>query len=573
MGTASLRREAGCGCNRFTSGAPGGPPALRNRVIGGPSSLAYLGALMRPPLLIPPPLMRPRHARRACALALLWLAFASPALATWHANEEIPVESPVYRLIEDLASSYAVPQGMLHIRPWTRAQLGEFLDKIEAGSALASKDPALQRLRRELEPLGGVEGLEPMLAGEEADASYEVSSYLRASYVEENARSTNTRDERVGLQASFAFGEHALIFADAYMGTITPGPHGTPDASGSYVSSATDVTTWYDRMYLTWQSRGFMVRAGHTWLDWGPGMSGNLGLSDGSPALDLAEAGVRLPGNARLQWFVSVLDPAAQTYLAGHRLEWRAGPSVEMGVAEYARFDGSGNVPLYMIPVVPFALIDRRVRSGTELNADSLGTLASNNTMYTADFSWTWRPGTRFYGELLVDDATRDNSRPLAIGWQAGAHLRRFMGRAAWSLRADYTRVYQYVYSTSNHLDFAFAGFPTGFPLGPDCDQFTSRLDWRPSPEWNWGIEWLVVRDGAQQIGDAWQPGDPVPANMVLSSPWEREQRTTFTADWSPSPSVTLSGAVGFSKILSLGHVELNDSDGANGRLQAALRW
>jgi hypothetical protein len=60
---------------------------------------------------------------------------------------------------------------------------------------------------------------------------------------------------------------------------------------------------------------------------------------------------------------------------------------------------------------------------------------------------------------------------------------------------------------------------------------------------------------------------------MVLSSPWEREQRATFTADWSPSPSVTLSAALGYSKILSLNHVELDDTDGTNGRVQAALRW
>lgn len=516
--------------------------------------------------------MRPLLAVRACAL-LLMLLTASDALAAWHANEEIPVESPVYRLVEDLASSYPVPHGMLHIRPWTRAQLGRFLDELEAISALASKDPALLRLRRELEPGGGVEGLEPMFSGEQDDASYEVSPYLRASYSEDRARSTITRDDRLGLQASFAFGEHGLIFADAYAGTVTPGPHGTPDEDGSFVSSSSDVTPWYDRMYLTWQSRGFMVRAGHTWLEWGPGMRGTLGLSDGAPALDLAEAGVRLPGDARLQWFVSVLDPAAQTYLAGHRLELRPGPSVEMGLSEYARFDGSGSVPLYMIPVVPFALLDRRVRGGSDLPADSLEKLGLNNVMYTADFTWTWRPGMRLYGEFLVDDATTDNSRPLAIAWQAGAHLRRFMGRAAWSLRGDYTRVYQYVYSVYHHHDFVNAGFPTGFPLGPDCDQFAARLDWRPSPDWNWGVEWLVVRDGVQQIGDAWQPGDPVPSHMVLTGPFEREQRLTFTSDWSPSPSVTLSAAVGLTKVASLGHVEFNDSDGANGRLQAALRW
>jgi len=517
--------------------------------------------------------MRLPQTVRALVLALLLALAASPALATWHANEEIPVESPVYRLIEDLASSYSVPQALLHLRPWTRAQLGQFLDQIEATSALASKDPALQRLRRELEPGGGVEGLEPMFSGEQADASYEVSPYLRASYTESRARSTITRDNRVGLQASFAFGEHGLIFADGYLGNVTPGPHGTPDGAGSYTSSASDLTTWYDRMYLTWQSRGFMVRAGHTWLEWGPGMSGTLGLSDGAPALDLVEAGVQLPGEARLQWFVSVLDPAAQTYLAGHRLEVRAGPSVEMGFTEYARFDGSGSVPLYMIPVVPFALLDRRIRGASDLPSDSLDVVAQNNVMYTADFSWTWRPGTRFYGEFLLDDASKSNSRPLAIGWQAGMHLRRYMGRAAWSLRADYTRVYQYVYSVHHHHDFAHAGFPTGFPLGPDCDQFAARLDWRPSPAWSWGLDWLVARDGAQQLGDAWQPGDPVPARMVLASPFEREQRLMFTSDWSPSPSVTLSAAVGFSKVLSLDHVEFHDTDGANGRIQAALRW
>ena len=519
------------------------------------------------------PLRAPR-ALRACSLALLLVAAASPARAAWHAHEEIPVESPLYRLVDDLASSYPVAKALLQVRPWTRAQLGIFLDQLVNDSPAATNDPAVLRLRRELEPGGGLrDGLEPMLSAEQDETSFELSPYLRSVYAEDQARSTVTRDDRLGLQASFAFGAHGLMFTDAYVGNVTPGPHGTPDSDGSFTSDASDLTAWYDRAYLTWQSYGFMVRAGRTWLRWGPGMAGTLGLSDGAPALDLAEAGVRLPGDARLQWFVAALDPAAGTYLAGHRLEFRAGPRLEMGFSEYARFDGSGSVPLYLVPVVPFALLDQCVRGASALPADSLEQLGRNNVMYTADFSWTWRPGVRLYGEFLLDDATTDNSRPLAIGWQAGAHLRRMFRGAAWSLRGDYTRVYSYVYSVHHHHDFAHAGFPTGFPLGPDCDQFAARLEWRPDPAWAWGIEGSARRDGAQQLGDAWQPGSEVPAHMVITAPLEQDQRVSLTADWSPSPSVTVSAAAGYATIRGLGHVNLNDTEGATARLQAALRW
>ena len=121
--------------------------------------------------------------------------------------------------------------------------------------------------------------------------------------------------------------------------------------------------------------------------------------------------------------------------------------------------------------------------------------------------------------------------------------------------------------------DFAHFGFPTGFPLGPDCDQFAARLEWRPDPAWAWGVEALIVRDGAQQLGDAWVPGDDVPSQMTLTSPFEKDQRVSLTADWSPSPSITVSASAGLAKVQSLGNVYGTDADGAIGRLQAALRW
>ncbi len=506
-------------------------------------------------------------------MALLWLASSEPARAAWHSQEQIPVESPVYRLVDDLSASYPINSGLLLTRPWTRAELGRFLDQLVADVPAAAGDPALQRLRRELEPGGGAEGLEPAVAVEQDETSFELSPYARASYAEDRSRDRVTREHRLGAQASFAFGERGLLFADGYAGNITPGAHGTPDGDGSFASSASDLTAWFDRAYASWATRDFAVSMGHTWLDWGPGMDGTLGLSDGAPAFDVLEASVALPGVTRLHWFVATLDAAGETYLAGHRLALRAGPSVELSFSELARFDGAGNAPLYLIPVLPYALMERRVRGASDLPADSLERLGRNNVLYTMDFSWTWRPGTRLYGEVVVDDATLDNSRPLAFGWQLGLHLRRFVRGDAWTLRGDYSRVYAYTYSVHHQHDFAHAGFPTAFPLGPDVDQLTARLEWRPDPAWAWGVEGRAIRKGPGQLGQAWQPGARVPTRLVLGFPVDQDQRIALTADWSPSPTIAIAVAAGTARARARAHVYQDDADGLVGRAQATLRW
>ncbi len=492
------------------------------------------------------------------------------AFAAYHSLEEIPVESPVYRLVDDLATSHPLSSGLLLTRPWTRADLGRFLDQLVADVPAAAKDPSVVRLRRELEPGGGLQGVEPMIASEQDDASLEVSPYARLGYAEDRSRGVLTRDFRAGAQVSVAFGDHALLFADAYAGTVTPGPHGTPDRNGAFFSNSTDVTGWIDRAYGVWASKGFIVRGGHTWLRWGPGDQGTMALSDGAPAFDVLEARATLPGDSRYAWFVASLDPVLQTYLAGHRLDLRAGPSVELSFSELARFDGTGNAALYVVPVVPFALMERRVRGASASGADSL---VRTNVLYAADLSWRWRPGVRLYAELAVDDATLHNTRPLAMAWQAGVHLRRLGDGAAWSFRGEYTKAYAYTYSVSHHHDFAHAGFPTGYPLGPDVDRWWGRLEWRPNSEWAMGVESSNIRDGANDLGQAWQPGTPVPTRLVLNYPVEQDRRTSLTLDYSPSPAFSLAAAGGTATAHARSHVVGDDAEGAFGALRATFRW
>src|SRR5262245_34251589 len=210
-------RPAGAGGFRVgrSRGAGEGPdPGVstdRPRVGAVDRASRIVAALMRPSLVLP------------ALLALAVLAMAPAARAAYNALEEIPVESPVYKWVEDLATSYSLSSGLLLTRPWTRAQLGEFLEQLVADQPRASRDPVVHRLRRELEPGGGLrDGFEPMVQIEQENASVELAPYARLGYAEDKARSLVVRDDRVGVQASVALGEYGLIFVDAYVGPTSP---------------------------------------------------------------------------------------------------------------------------------------------------------------------------------------------------------------------------------------------------------------------------------------------------------------------------------------------------------------
>jgi hypothetical protein len=506
-------------------------------------------------------------------ITLSLLALAAPARAAYNALEEIPVESPVYKWVEDLATSYSLSTGLLLTRPWTRAALGAFLDQLVADQPGAARDPVVVRLRRELEPGGGLrKGLEPLGQADAEDASLEVSPYVRLGYSEDKARETVARDDRVGAQISAAFGGYGLVFADVYVGPASPGAHGTPDADGRFDSGSTDLTAWFDRVYATFSTRGFSVRAGHTWLRWGPGANGTLALSDAAPAFDLIEMTLRFGKNVQYRWFLGTLDPAAETYLSGHRFDLRMGPSVELGFSGLARFNGAGNAPIYLLPVAPLPFMERRARGADPGSIDSVQAERAVNVLYSADFSWTWRPGLRFYGEAVVDDITTDHSRPLRVGWQGGAVIRRAGTPRAWSARVDYSRVYRYTYATAAGLDFIHAGFPTGYYLGPDVDQWSGRFEWRWGAGWTWGVEGFNTRKGAGPLGESWVVGSPIPSE-TLTFPVDHDARAALTGEWSPSPSWTLSGVAGTAKVESRGNVVGVDKNGAYGSARATLRW
>jgi hypothetical protein len=218
--------------------------------------------------------------------------------------------------------------------------------------------------------------------------------------------------------------------------------------------------------------------------------------------------------------------------------------------------------------------LEKRVLKSSDLPSDSLNRLGKNNVMWAVDAAWQARHGVRLYGELAVDDISfSSEKRPRALAWQLGFTARRWDHVGAWSLRGEYSRVYQFTYSVYHHHDFEFAGLPTGFPLGPDVDRLNGRADWRPDAEWCFGIEGSFTRKGQGRLGDAYVPGSGAVNNLILTGILDVDSRVALTADWSPAPGLLAGASLGFASVTAQDHVPGADHSGPYGQSRLTLRW
>ncbi|HZE19209.1 MAG TPA: capsule assembly Wzi family protein, partial [Candidatus Angelobacter sp.] len=350
--------------------------------------------------------------------------------------------------------------------------------------------------------------------------------------------------------------------------------------TGNALIEGVDVNTWMEEAYLEFHAGKVSVLAGHTWLRWGPGREGTLALSDAAPALDLLRAEVGLFRAFRFQWFASILDPGAQTYLAGHRLEWSPSPRFTAGMTEMARFDGSSQAPLYLIPLVPFSYWEKRPKSAPTgvIPGDTTSVAFSkNNVLWSTDLSWIPRRGLRLWGELMVDDISFSRDyKPDMVGYQAGVETRKRIGegehRAGASL--EYTRVNNFTYSAWHGHDFDSEGFPLGFVLGPDVAALAGEISYEHSDaiELRLRAEWRKKGEG--HIGDFY---DKVTGGTVDAAAFEgvveRETRVLGSVIYTPRRWLRLQGTVGASEIKNRNHVADGTDRWTPFRLDATVVW
>ncbi len=501
------------------------------------------------------------------------------AFAVYDPLEEIPVESPLYGDIESLALRFGASGYFVDRRPWTRGEALAYLEDLTSREPSSKDDPSFARLEREVSP--AAEGARaPAWTLKDDESRLEISPYAALLYQENRAgRPTVNRDYRVGAQVSAHAARRLLLFTDIYAGTASRGAHGTPNFGTKFaVAEGIDFNFWLDRAYVALEGadKPHRIRAtlAHSWVRWGPGVTGTLGVSDAAPAIDRLGFDLGIVRNLQVSWFVSSLDPVSQRYYAASRMSVRLGDRLELGFGEEARFDGSDQIFYYLIPGYPYTFIEKRVDAFTS-GTDSTNKFTKNNVMASADFSLKLTRALRWYGEFLLDDYSISSTfKPKQIGWQTGLHSARALdARRILTARAEYTRIYNFVYTVWHGHDFELAGQPLGYPLGPDAEQAWGKvqLDW--GVPWTASIEAARVRKGEGAIGLPWDPASGKVDNVPLTGVVERTWDVAAGVAYRPKAGLSLEGRIGHANVKNAEHVAGVSRSGLTGSVGLSARW
>jgi len=473
----------------------------------------------------------------------------------------MPVENPVYTDLESLALRFGTEGYLINRRPWTRGEALAYLDALKLREPSAAEDPSFARIEREVSP-DAAGARRPAWAHEDEDRRLEISPHAEVLYQEDRTRRPIlNRDYRLGASASARAATRLLIFGDLYAGTASQGGHGTPNFGTKFaLAEGADFNAWLDRAYVAVEGSDTphrtRVTLAHSWVRWGPGATGTLGVSDAAPALDRLGFDLGLLRGLQVSWFIASLDPIEQRYYAASRMSFRLGSRLELGFAEEARFDGADQIFYYFIPVFPYTFIEKRV-DAFAARPDSTNKIAKNNVMASADFSLDLTRGLRWYGEFLLDDYSISSTfKPKQVGWQTGLHAARALDpHRIVSARTEYTRIYNFVYTVWHGHDFQLNGFPLGYVLGPDAEQAWAqlKLDW--GVPWTATIEAARVRKGEGSIGNPWDPASGKIDNVPLSGVVERTWSTTAALAYRPQAGLSLEGSLGYADVANAQHV------------------
>lgn len=534
----------------------------------------------------------------AIVAASIFVMLPGSALATYLPHERIPTDDAIYRDLERLATRYASSARFLSSRPLRRKEALAYLAQLGAEHPGAAVDPAYRRALRGLDP-EAPGGVHPLVSAEGDDGErIELSPYASALYAEDPRYHPEiNRDYRVGAVMAGQLDTNSVFLADLYEGTASQGGRGTPDFGDfNALVEGVNFNSWMNEAYASFPVSKIRVMFGHTWLRWGPGETGTLALSDAAPALDLLHFEGDMFRDFRYQQFVSLLDPGPQTYLAGHRLEWHASPRLWAGFTEVARFNGTSQAPLYLIPFVPYSFWEKRPKTGGVDPSDSSGELLrKNNVAWAVDASWVPVREWRLYGEFLLDDYSFSSDyKPDMIGYQAGLEWRREVlasrddrrlageGSVASAVSKrdvalgallEYNRVHNYTYSVYHHHDFAFDSFPLGYVLGPDAQLLVGQVSLEWGANWELRVRGEYRRKGEGSLGDPWLKEDGEVDASVFQGVVEKEVRVGGAILYSPSRSLELSASVGTSGIENRDHVPAPEVSETPFSLQAKVAW
>jgi hypothetical protein len=340
---------------------------------------------------------------------------------------------------------------------------------------------------------------------------------------------------------------------------------------GDPIVTGEDYIATVEQALIAYSSQGdrWAARFGRGRWHWGPGNEASLLLSKTSAPLTALEVrGSLAGGRLQLTAMSATLQGSAGEQLAAHRIEWLAGDALRLGVAEAAVYSSSGWRPLYMVGLLPYT-VAQRLESQDEPGA----ALLRNNVMVSLDAAWRIAPGTRVYGEFLVDDLhTRSNDNPDKLGFQLGWDgLGTALGsRLRWN--GEYTRITPYVYTSFFGREAAAQGRPLGFPTGPDARRLRLWVACDPSADFELSATAARTEKGENDLGEPFLPGS-VRARSIWTPLGVVERASAIEAQlrWWPAGGLDIALSAGYEWLENAGHSSGRNRDRGRVALEARI--
>ncbi len=507
------------------------------------------------------------------SIALCLIILLAPQIGVASVDEEIPVESWVNSAYSELVSGIGVagPAVLMHTRPFTRRQVAKYLHALAPDST--EIEPGLQivyrRLRYEFEA-----DIDEFRAAERNHVlRVGVDPYLLTNHTEDRGGYN-----RAGGYVSASLGKTGQWLARSRIRFDTDATYDTRHRGVRWQES---LTANMDDAYFKGLWGPWEFYWGRSFLKWGRSDHDGLLLSGQAPPFDYGKIIFRR-SHFLFEYFITTLDDqrsrdghVVNRYLAGHRLDFRPWPWIEIAGSEVVVFGGAERSLewYYLNPFIPYYW-------------EQLNEKKDDNPLWNVEISVFPYPGWEIYGEFLIDDFQIDfEDEPHQLGGLVRVAATAPFGFNRSYHTVEYSRVNTSVYGQNKDENRYYYRrnrtgqvIPLGSRYGPDVDRLTYTMTYRLNDWIDLGAAVERLRHGEWEI-ETPQPGAvphglPFPSGVV-----DRRWNYSLTVDGQYRNNVFVNVEAGWSQRRDEHHIPGWDGDlwfinvSLRGRVWRVFAW
>ncbi len=400
--------------------------------------------------------------------------------------------------------------------------------------------------------------------------------YVRGVAREDADAVGDDRDADYFLSGEVLFRLPSLVFSSRI--SLDQGLFDNPNYLGRHDIS---VAGRVEDSYLLTRFKAISLFFGRTERIWSPFPDMSLVLS-GNPFsydhLSIRIGGKRL-GLQSLFARLSDLPSGAlgvdgqQRYLSAHRLDFRLGSWLQMGLFESALFGGKGKgLDLALInPFAPYFIIEN-------------STTRQMNSFVGFDLFFIPREDITLSMQLLIDDVKLslfgtpifhgDEVEPNEFGFAIGGTYSDPLGISNTLIRARYHKVTNYTYNAVDSLEqYLHGGINLGSGNGNDFDELVFGVDYFFEKGWILSGSASYLRQGEGRVTDPFpvefaSDDLPFPSGVV-----EKKFELGATLHYQPSAVWFIRGGLGFEDVTNKGHLVGENDLEIKGSVHVQFSW